>query len=197
MFIQVLKGKTSQRGELRKLTDSWQSEVGAPDGWLGSTFGFTDDDTFFGVVRFDSRDVAMASSGRPEQGAFAEKLGALVDGDVEFLDYDDAITFLDGGSDDAGFVQVIQGRTEDTDMFRTMLDGISALRDARPEVIGGTVGIADDGSFTQTVAFTDEASAREGEQKDVDMPPEVAESLQKTMQTAQFYDLREVWFNSP
>jgi hypothetical protein len=198
MFIQVLKGKTSRRDEVKELGTSWRSEVGGAEGWLGGTFGFTDDDTFFGVVRFESREAAMANSERPEQGAFAEKMGALMDGEVQFLDYDDVMTFLDGGSDDAGYVQVIQGRTDDRNLFHTLLDDTTVLHERRPEIMGGTVGLAPDGSFTETVAFTDEASARQGEQADMsDAPPEVGEALQKLMEGAEFYDLREVWFESP
>ncbi len=199
MFIQVLKAKAKDREQVRSHLQSWRSEVGGAEGWLGGTFGFTDDDTFIGVVRFESRDAAMRNSDRPEQTAWAEQSAALMDGPVEFLDYDETLTFLDGGSDDAGFVQVIQGRTDDTGAFRTLFDDTSALRDRRPDVIGGTVGIASDGSFTQTVAFTDEASAREGE-KNADMsdvPPEVAEAMRTLMDGAEFYDLRDVWFESP
>lgn len=198
MFIQVLKGKTSQREAVKELGKSWRSEVGGADGWLGATFGFTEDDTFFGVVRFESREAAMANSDRPEQGAFAQKMGALMDGEVQFFDYDDVMTFLDGGSDDAGYVQVIQGRTDDRNLFHKLLDDTTVLHERRPEIIGGSVGLAPDGSFTETVAFTDEASARQGEGADMsDAPPEVGEALQKLIQGAEFYDLREVWFESP
>jgi hypothetical protein len=91
---------------------------------------------------------------------------------------------------------VIQGRTDDSGLWHTLLADATRLRDSRAEIIGGTVGIASDGSFTETVAFTDEGTAREGEQA-VEFPPEVSDALQKLLQGAEFYDLREVWFESP
>ena len=36
-------------------------------GWLGGTYGFTDDDMFVGVVRFETREAAMANSGDPSR----------------------------------------------------------------------------------------------------------------------------------
>ncbi len=196
MFIQVIQGRCTRQDELQALARGWRTEVGteAP-GYLGGTFGFTDDDQFIGVVRFDSREAAMANSERPEQGAWAEKMAALLDGPPEFHDCDDVTTFLDGGSDDAGFVQVIRGKVEDRDRVKAMLADSGELRSMRPEIIGGTLAFEDDGTFTQTVAFTDEASARRGEQ--AEPPPEMREALQALLQDATFYDLPNPWFESP
>ena len=69
------------------------------DGWLGGTYGFTDDDIFVGVIRFSVREAAMGNSARPEQAAWAEKMAALMDGQVEFHDCDDVTLMMDGGSD--------------------------------------------------------------------------------------------------
>ena len=38
---------------------------------------------------------------------------ALIDGPMEFHDCDDVTLMMDGGSDDAGFVQVIRGKVDD------------------------------------------------------------------------------------
>jgi hypothetical protein len=196
MFIQVIQAPCTRHEELRAVADTWESELGAgAEGWLGGTFGFTDDDQFIAVVRFDSREHAMANSDRPEQGAWAERLAATLDAPPEFRDYDDASLFLDGGSDDAGFVQVIQGKVEDPSLIRRLLDTSDDMREMRPEVIGGTVAVADDGSFTQTIAFTDEASARLGEK--LEPPAEVRDLLGQVMAGARFYDLHNPWFASP
>jgi hypothetical protein len=197
MFIQAIQGKCSRREEVRRLSDSWVSENGgASPGWLGGTYGFTDDDDFFAVVRFESREQAMENSQRPETDEFAKKMGELMDGEPSFFDSDQVETFLDGGSDDAKFVQVIRGKA-DPGLWQKLGDG-SELREMRPEIIGGTVAIQDDGSFVETVAFTDEASARRGESEmTAQPPPEVGEALQGLMEGAEFYDLREVWFSSP
>lgn len=196
MFIQVIQAPCTRHDDLRAVSDTWQDELGAgAHGWLGATFGFTDDDLFIAVVRFASREDAMANSQRPEQGAWAERLAATLDGPPEFRDYDDVTVFLDGGSDDAGFVQVIQGTVPDRSLVSKLLSGTDELREMRPEIIGGTFAVADDGSFTQTVAFTDEASARKGE--GLDAPPEVREVLDQMMAGATFHDLHEPWFESP
>ena len=80
------------------------------EGWLGGTYGFTDDDMFVGVVRFESREAAMANSSRPEQAQWWAEMEQLFDGPVEFHDCDNVMLMMDGGSDDAGFVQVIRGQ---------------------------------------------------------------------------------------
>lgn len=195
MFIQVMQGPCTRRDDLRAAVDAWHTDVGGAAGWLGGTFGFTDDDQFIGVVRFESQELAMANSDRPEQGAWAETFIAAFDGPVEFHDCTDVTEFLDGGSDDAGFVQVIRGQVTDRDLVKVMMSDTDALRQMRPEIIGGTFAITDDGTFTQTVAFTDEASARSGEAGEAP-PAEIALALQSLMAGATFYDLHHPWFES-
>ena len=71
------------------------------------------------------------------------------------------------------------------------------LHELRPEILGATLAIEADGTFTETVAFTDEASARDGEGKEMpDMPAEVRETLEASMQGATYYDLHHPWFAS-
>jgi hypothetical protein len=196
VFIQVIQGKCTRQDELRAMADTWRDELGGGAvGWLGGTYGFTDDDEFIGVVRFESRDAAMANSGRPEQSAWANTMMALMDGPVEFHDCDDVTMFLGGGSDDAGFVQVIRGRVEDSSHIKAMLADTSSLHEMRPDILGATLAIEDDGTFTETVAFSDEASARKGEQ--VQPPPDVARELATLIHGATFYDLHKPWFESP
>jgi hypothetical protein len=195
VFIQIIQGKCNRPDELRAMARSWREELSdGAEGWLGGTYGFTDDDEFIGVVRFESREAAMANSGRPEQAAWAEQMMALMDGPVEFHDCDDVMLFMDGGSDDAGFVQVIRGRTEDPGRIKAMLADTTTLHEMRPDIIGGSVAIEADGTFTETIAFRDEASARAGEQ--MEPPPEVRAELESMMAGARFYDLHDPWFES-
>ncbi len=196
MFIQIIQGMCTRQQELREHLDTWHHELssGAP-GWLGGTYGFTDDDMFVGVVRFDSRDSAMANSGRPEQDAWAARLMELFDGPIEFHDCDDVTLMMDGGSDSAGFVQVIRGRVDDIERLRSMMTAdTDSLHRMRPDIVGGTLAIEPDGTFTETVAFTGEAAARQGEQ--AEPPPEMRSDLEYAMANAQFYDLRHPWFAS-
>ena len=197
MFIQVIQGRCTDEAALRAHMDRWREEL-APgaDGWLGGTYGMTDDSMFVGVVRFASREAAARNSMRPEQGEWWEAASRCFEGEVTFHDCDDAILMLDGGSDDAGFVQVIQGRVADAAAFRAFMEQpMDGLHEARPELIGGTIAIDDDGFFTETMAFSSESAAREGEQKE--MPPEMAEEYGRAMEQVtdlRYLDLHHPWF---
>jgi hypothetical protein len=198
MFIQIIQGRCTRQDELRALADTWLDEL-APgaEGWLGGTYGFTDDDMFVGVVRFESREAAMANSRRPEQGEWAERMKSLMDGPMEFHDCDDVTLMMDGGSDAAGFVQVIRGRVTEPDRLKALMTDTEMLHELRPDIIGATLALEDDGTFTETIAFTSEAAAREGERRDTPgMPAEVRETLDMAMQGATFYDLHHPWFAS-
>src|SRR6478735_10887437 len=196
MFIQIIQGTCTRQDELRAVLDRWPDELGpGADGWLGGTYGFTDDDLFVAVVRFSDREAAMANSERPEQGRWAEEMMAAFDGPVEFHDSEDVTLLLDGGSDQAGFVQVIRGKVDDPDRLRAMMTSDpTSLHEMRPEIIGATLAIEPDGTFTETVAFTDEASARKGES--TEPPADVRAELEYAMKDATFYDLHHPWFSS-
>lgn len=193
MFIQIIQGACTRQDEVHALLDEWRSDLSpGATGWLGGTYGFTDDGQLMAVVRFESREAAMASSNRPEQGAWAERLNALMDGPLEFHDCDDVTLLMDGGSDQAGFVQVIRGRVDDPDRLKAMLADTTSLHEMRPDILGGTLAIEPDGTFTETVAFTSEEAARAGEQ--VEPPEDVRKELEYVMKDARFYDLRNPWF---
>ena len=199
MFIQVIQGRCSDETTLRRQLDRWTQEL-APgaQGWLGGTYGITDDQQFVGIVRFESREAAARNSLRPEQGAWWEGTSRCFDGEVTFHDCDDAIIMLEGGADDAGFVQVIQGRLDDPTHFRdVMSQPMDMLHEARPEIIGGTIAIDDDGWFTETMAFRSEAEARAGEAKP--MPDDLSEQWNREMERVhdlRFMDLHRPWFAS-
>jgi hypothetical protein len=198
MFIQVIQGRCQDADRLRERLDVWEETLAdGAEGWLGSTAGVTDDGTFVAVARFESRALAEANSSRPEQDAWWQSTAKCFDGDVAFHDYDDAFTMLDGGSDDAGFVQVMRGRVDDAaGMRKFMQEPMDGLREMRPEIIGGVIAVADDGDFTQTIYFTSEAEAREGEKKE--MPEEVQRDMEAgmgQMHDMVFLDLRDPWFS--
>jgi len=196
VFIQIMQGKCSRQDEMHALGDEWREKLSAgADGWLGGTYGFTDDGMFVGVVRFEDREKAMANSHRPEQAEWAQRMAALFDGPIEFHDSDDVTLMFDGGSDQAGFIQVIRGKVDDPSRLRTMMTSdATMLHEMRPEILGATLAIEPDGTYTETVAFTDEESARKGETV---MPPdEVRAELEYAMAGATFYDLRHPWFDT-
>jgi len=192
VFIQVIKAKTSRQDEARALLQEWNDIPDVDGGPLGGTFGFTDDGTFIGVVRFESRETARANSDQAETDAMAQRMTELMDGPPEYYDCDDVTVWLDGGSDDAGFVQVIIGKTDDADRLKEVMgDDSNDVQQERPDIIGGTFALTDDGTFINTIAFTDEASAREGEKNS--SPPE---EMQTVMRDLQYFDLRDPWFES-
>ena len=199
MFIQIIQGICRDSEALRRQIEMWRRELGPKaQGWLGGTYGLTDDNTFVGMVRFDSKEAAARNSTRPEQSAWWAQTATCLDGEVTFHDCDDATTFLDGGADDAGFVQVIQGRVADPERFRRSMDlPMDLLHETRPEIIGGVIAIEPDGQFTETVAFRSEQQAREGERKE--MPAGLSQALEEEMaqmQDVTYLDLRHPWFAS-
>jgi hypothetical protein len=197
MFIQIIQGKCRDADEMRRLSDEWRDQMGATaEGWLGGTYGITDDGEFLGVVRFESREAAARNSAKPEQGEWWSRMEQCFDGPATFHDCDNAMMFLDGGSDDAGFVQVIQGRVADPERFRSfMSQPMDTLHDQRPEIIGGTIAMEPDGWFTETVAFRTEAEAREGEKKDMSGADQErwAQEMEQ-MTDVHYYDLHRPWF---
>ncbi len=197
MFVQVIQGTCHDAKRLHELTDEWRDTLGrSADGWLGGTYGVTDDGEFVAVVRFESREAAERNSERPEQGEWWQKMAECFEGEVRFHDCEDVTLFLGGGSDEAGFVQVMQGRLTDPQRFRQFMEQpMEALHEARPEILGGTIAIEPDGTFTQTVAFTDEDAARAGESQD--MPEEMGRETEEAfslMQDVRYLDLPRPWF---
>jgi hypothetical protein len=195
VFIQIISGQCTDEQACRALGERWLKDL-APGatGWLGGTYGFTDDGRFVGVVRFESREAAAANAARPEQDAWWAEMARLFEGDVEFHESDDVTLMMGGGSDDAGFVQVIRGTVDDPDALRSMMLDTHLLHEMRPEILGGTLVIEEDGTFTETVAFADEASARKGEQQE--MPEQVRRTLESAMHDVRYLDLHQPWFAS-
>lgn len=201
MFTQIIQARAGDPQRLRTRLDRWVDEL-APGarGWLGTTAGVTPDGQFFAAVRFSSPEDAHANSDRPEQGKWWGEFAEHLEGEVTFRDCPDTDVWLDGGSDDAGFVQAIQGRITDQERFRAAQDRFQRLdREllGRPEIIGGLVGVTDS-TLTQVVYFTSEAEARAGERKDA--PAEVAEILDEwmaSMTDVTYLDLSEPWMYSP
>src|SRR3954466_11946261 len=114
MFIQVFQGPVADANDARVMVEDWLAHL-APgaQGWLGSTTGVSDDGMLVAMARFESREAARRNSERPEQGEWWERCSKLFTGDVTFRDCSKVTTSRRGGSDDAGFVQVIQGHSPD------------------------------------------------------------------------------------
>jgi hypothetical protein len=200
MFVQVIQGRVRDAEQLRARMDRWVADLSPnAEGWLGSTTGVTADGVGIALARFESADAARRNSERPEQGQWWAGTQALFDDDVTFRDCSDVRTFAGGGSDDAGFVQVIQGRYTDVEKgLELMRRSEEPLREMRPDVLGGLLCLHGDGGFTQAVYFTSEAQARANEQNQP--PPDVQAMLEEEagiMTDLVYFDLTDPWLRSP
>lgn len=195
MFVQVFEGRVADRDRLRRQMDQWMRDLrpGAT-GFLGSTAGVTDDGHGIVLVRFESAAAAAANSERPEQGQWWEETEQCFAGDVTFTNSDQVETFLGGGSNDAGFVQVMKGRG-DRDRLRAMDNVFEEHGPSfRPDLIGGLRLWTGSDTYIQAAYFTSEAEARQGEQKEP--PPEIADVMAEfaeMMSEVEFLDLRDPW----
>jgi hypothetical protein len=140
VFVQVFQGPVSDAGKARAALDRWVEEL-APgaEGWLGSTAGVTDDGTLVALARFESEEAAMRNSERPEQGTWWEQqMATLFTGEPVFHNSTAVDADVYGDPDEAGFVQVMQGRSKDADRARELMnEGDPALwQDYRPDVLG-------------------------------------------------------------
>ncbi len=200
MFMQVITGTVADPEGLRRQFDRWVSELGAgAAGWLGTTAGITDDGRFVACARFESAEAARANSERPEQAAWWADTEKTLAGPASFTDCSTVDVYLDGGSDTAGFVQVLQGAPVERDRLRQIEFGFEGIaREYRPDILGWVVAWHADGGFTEIVYFTSEAAAREGETKEPseDRKHLLDEWRQVTGQLT-FFDLRDPWLRSP
>lgn len=200
MFIQVIQAKVQDEAAVRSAMERWQQDLlpGAT-GYLGTTAGFTDDGTLVALARFESAEAARANSERPEQGEWWASVEAALDGPADFMDADDVQSWLSGGSDDAGFVQIMRGRSDEVARMHSLMNShTDELTAARPEIIGGLLLDGGDGRWVNAIYFTSEKEAREGEGKE---PPESVradmEEGMRLMGEVTFLDLKDPILVSP
>lgn len=200
MFVQIIQGKTTDAEGLRQQADRWEAELkpGAI-GYLGSTVGVAADGTAIVIARFESEEAAQANSDRPEQGAWWNETAKYFEGDVTFRNSTDVDTTFEGGSDAAGFVQIMQGRVTDRARLREMeAEFMPQLKELRPDVIG-SIRSWDGDQFVEAIYFTSEAEARQGEAA-MSEQTEAAEGLEEYMALVQdltYIDLTDPWLRSP
>jgi hypothetical protein len=201
MFIQIIQGRATNPPGIRRDLGRWRRLLAVDaDGWLGSTAGITEDGWSITVVRFASAAHARRNSDRPEQREWwrdaSQHLARVVLHDAPKVH-----TYRDGGSDQAGFVQIIQGHTDDMErMARLARDQEEVLAREAPHILGMTVAEHADrpGDFTQIVYFTSEQDARRFEQgppAEDDEP--VLEQLRSLMTDSRSFDLRDPQMLSP
>jgi hypothetical protein len=201
MFVQVIRGQVSDPQQVRAALDRWSEQLAAGAlGWLGTTAGVTGDGRFVALARFESQEAARRNSDRPEQGQWWTETSELFTGEVTFRDSSDVTADVVGDPDQAGFVQVMQGRSSDPDRARELMaqnpDEWAAFR---PDVIGSVAVGHEGGTYTMAMYFTSEQAAREGERKEP--PPELKALMEQMNQLMagepEFLDLRQPWLYSP
>jgi hypothetical protein len=200
MFIQIIEGRVTDPGRVHDAFDQWAEGL-APGaaGWLGTTAGVTDDGEFVAMARFESPEAAQRNSDRPEQDRWWAATSSLFAGDVTFHNCPQVTTYRDADIRDAQFVQVIMGHTHDAPRMVALADRLEpVLARARPDVIGETMAMEPDGGFAQTVYFTDEPTAREGERRM--QSGELKQLMDEEMSLVDdvsYLDLRDPWTYRP
>jgi hypothetical protein len=201
MFAQVIQGKTSKPQALDDAIKRWVQDL-APGatGWLGGTSGVTEDGRVIAVVRFESEEDARRNSNRPEQDQWWSETAKVFDGEATFRDSTDVTVDVQGDPDQAGFVQVMQGRSSDPERARQLMDqDADKWAEFRPDVVGSVVIGHDDGGYTTVLYFTSEAEAREGERKEP--PPELQAQMEEmnklSVGETEFFDLKRPTMISP
>ena len=198
MFIQVIQAKARDRDALKRQFDKWTENL-QPEatGYIGSTGGVTDDGEAFFAARFESEEAARKSSDRPEQGSWWEETSKYLEAPT-FTDYTNVELSLGGGSDNAGFVQVMQGKTNDLERVRELGQEFDAIaKEVRPDLIGAVNCWKEDGSFTTINYFTSEEEARRAESQD--MPEDAAAQFKEwdsLISVDKWIDLKDPWLRS-
>jgi hypothetical protein len=201
MFVQVAQGKAKDAAGLRKQFERWDQEIKpTSQGFLGSTAGVTADGEFIALARFESEKAARANSDSAEQTAWWEETSQFVE-DPMFHDCTLVDVMNEGGSDDAGFVQVIQGKTKDVEKARSLeTTSQDQMRAMRPDVIGGIVAWhPQNGRYTNAIYFTSEAEAR-AKERESSSSPEFQKYMQEWQALAdgepKFLDITQPWYSS-
>jgi hypothetical protein len=201
MFVQVIQGTLTDQPQIRAALDRWVGEL-APDanGWLGTTAGVTEDGRFIALARFENEELARRNSNRPEQDQWWAETAKMFTGEATFRDSTDVTVDLQGNPDDAGFVQIIQGRSSDPERVKELTSQDSGQwAEYRPDIIGSLAIGHEGGAYTVAIYFTSEAEAREGERKEP--PPEIAAQMAEMQKLEvgepEFFDIKDPWLYSP
>ncbi len=197
MFIQVITGDVADAQGLETALDRWKTDVRpSATGFLGSTGGITPDGRFVALARFESVEAAQANSQRPEQSEWWADMEKCFSGPVTFRDCAEVDTYHDGGSDDAGFVQVMQGHADRAKLQQLDEQMDTRLRELRSDLLGSVRAWSGD-EYTEAAYFTSEAEARAAESQEP--PPDVAAVLgqwQDIMGEVTYFDLPTPHFAS-
>ncbi|HEX2236700.1 MAG TPA: hypothetical protein VHK89_10530 [Actinomycetota bacterium] len=199
MFAQVIQGRTKDEAGLRERMEVWDRDLkpGA-EGFLGSTAGVSDEGEFLAIARFESEEAARRNSDRREQSEWWEATSKLLEGEARFYDSNEIELMWGGGSDDAGFVQVIQGRLRNEEgkarWREAEAEAEAQMRETRPDLIGG-ISVWQGLDFSSFVYFRSEEEARKAEA--AQEGSQEGTEWMEAIDDLKFIDLRRPFFSSP
>ena len=195
MFVQVVQAKTKDKAGAKEMWDRWNTEVKpAASGYLGATGGVTDGGDLIVIARFESAEAAERNNNIPEQQQWYSEFEKYIEGEPSFTNYTNVELQDQGGSDDAGFVQVIRIKGGDPEAFKKLDEELAPkMRELRPDVIGGLTAYEPDDA-TSVIYFTSQEEARKNESN-----PEFQELSKRYMELtgdSKFYDITDPWLAS-
>jgi hypothetical protein len=201
VFVQVVTGLVANPRVARAAVERWAVETGPlTPGWCGTTAGLAGDGLLVGVVRFADAASAWRALTNTDQRAWWDRASGIFTGPVVLCGSSDVV-MIGSGSDDAGFVQVVQGRTRDARRFRSLTRELGGrLIDLRPDILGYLVALHDEGrgAFTEVAWFTSEEEARTGGERDA--PEDLAgliDEEQGLLLDLEYLDVPVPWLSSP
>ena len=192
MFVQIVRAPLAGGEEkLIGALDRWDDELrSGAAGYLGSTAGVTRDGEAVLVARFEDEDAARANSARDEQGQWWAELERHFDGPATFVESSVVDLSMGGGSDHAGFVQLMVGTAERERASAVITDAEPVLRAERPDILGGFTVWFDEGRFIDVAYFQSESAARAGEAKELsEEGKRVFEQFSEVLNVEEFLDI--------
>lgn len=193
MFVQIVEGRTRDGEGMKRQGERWKSDVGrGAIGFLGVTAGVTADGRAITIARFESEQAARANSGRAEQSAWWAEMSKYYDGDVSFTESSDVQQLLSGGSNNAGFVQVMKSRGVDRARMAHLDGQLEKLAGLRPDLIGSIRIWTGPDACVEVNYFTSEAEARAGERQELSTEARaMMAEFQDVMKNTEFLDLAD------
>ena len=201
MFAQVIQAKTSNPQALDAAINRWLRILRrAPLAGWAAPAGLLKMAEPSPLCASNPRRMPAATADRPEQDQWWSETSKLFDGEATFRDSTDVSVDVQGDPDQAGFVQVMQGRSNDPERARQLMDQDADKWNAfRPDVVGSVAIGHEGGAYTMVMYFTSEAEAREGERKEP--PPELRAQMEEmdklSVGETEFFDLKRPVIISP
>lgn len=194
MFVRMLRARVSAKPLLRNAWDQLGDSLGKIPGWRCMVGGIDRDGGFFGTIEFTDPGAAHHAWTDGEVSRWLQEVQRSLD-NVDERESADGEILLPGPRNEAGFIQFIQARTSDKPRWKAINDAMQeVMRSHRPEVLAATIAWNDDDSFLETVYFTSEQEAREGESRE--FPGGMAGlfgELMDLVSDLSYTDLRSPW----